>query len=196
MSDARHALAETLRAIHLLIDEADLRPAEVLNVADLSIATGVPEETVSALLRGEDVVEVQLVGRVSQRFRLLRETRLRHDGKTHSIREIATAIGTSHQALTPIAKGTGKPGLETAVNIETFFGVPTGFLTKEAVPALNEALQLVLHNLKGAADPLSHFMTSHGLVTIAQRGGKTLTQRQRTAIASMLDVVLDEGAGR
>jgi transcriptional regulator with XRE-family HTH domain len=165
-------------------------------MADLSISTGIPEETVAALLRGEEVAEVPLVARVSQRFRLLRETRLRGDGKMHSIREIATAIGTSHQALTPIAKGTGKPGLEIAVNIETFFGVPTGFLTREAVPALNEALQSIRHNLNGTADPLAQFMTSHGLVIIAQRGGKALTHRQRKAIASLLDVVLDEGADK
>ncbi|MET9667632.1 XRE family transcriptional regulator [Streptomyces sp. NPDC006475] len=193
MSDSRAALTETLRTIHAIVDEAGLRREDVLDVAALSFETGIPEETVTALLNGESVEEVELGERVSQRFRFLRETRPRPgDGKEFSLPEIAASFGASRQSLTPLAKGTGKPGLQHAFSIEKFFGVPTGFLTTEAVPALDRALQSVLKDLR-ELHPLTALMASHDVKEIALRSGKLkgLSDDSRRLLWETLDALFE-----
>ncbi len=200
MSDAHAALAESLTAIHTLADEAGLSRDEVLDVPRLSYETGIPRHTVVALLEGRRVEELELGERVSQRFTFLRETRLRpSDGKAYSLRDLGTAIGASHQGLVPLANGTGKPGLRHAFSIEKFFGVPTGFLTAEAAPALERALQTVLLELRRLprarkepepVDPWAAVSDKHGIRATACRA-EQLSDESQAAVQASLAAVID-----
>src|SRR5262245_30583890 len=78
--DAHTSLAELRERLEELTGQPG-RLADVLDVAGLSYTTGVPVQTVTALLAGREVPETNLEDRVRQRLDFLRETRRRPDGK-------------------------------------------------------------------------------------------------------------------
>lgn len=77
------ALADKLRVGH----------AEVFDTRRLSVASGVPEAVVKALLSGQRAGEPDVQARFLQRLDLLRRTRLKPGGRKYTQQEIADGAG-------------------------------------------------------------------------------------------------------
>lgn len=196
MSESTAPLPETSRRIDELITDHRLDRNDVLDAKTLSERTGIPAHTVQTLLEGTEFAEDDVDTRARTRLQFLHETHRAPDGRPYEFKDIADAIGISEVWARALLTGKKVPSMKHGHALTQFFDVPEGFLTAKATDALNRELGPILQILQGATDPLNQVMTSHGLVTIAQRGTRSLTQRQKSAIASMLDVVLDEGTGR
>ncbi|MEU6934415.1 hypothetical protein AB0A05_35410 [Streptomyces sp. NPDC046374] len=97
--NAGHALPEDDLAALIAAINAVL-PSLAMTCADLELdavayETGIPEEYVLALLRGEPVPDDKLNPGFTERLAFLRETRLGPDGKPFSKAYIADALGVS-----------------------------------------------------------------------------------------------------
>ncbi|MGW1929089.1 hypothetical protein [Streptomyces sp. NPDC001919] len=150
----------TVRSIDALLDRMGLNREDVLRVTGeggLSYASGVPEQEVWELLRGEgaggpehDSVEARH-RRVVERILFLRATRLRAaaDGsrRAYSLAEIAAAAGTSAQWLDKMIKTGRAPNLDHAAGIAGFFGEKIEFLVAEPTEALDRVLQQIHKDL-------------------------------------------------
>ncbi|MET9757760.1 XRE family transcriptional regulator [Streptomyces sp. NPDC006372] len=187
MRDAHASLAE-LRA---RIEELTGRPgrlSEVLDVAALSYRTGIPPETVTALLAGRRVPETSLGDRVRQRLDFVRETRRRPDGKRYSLDELARIAGTSRQWLSEWRRS-GLPSLEHADRLRRHFGLPAGFFTEDEAEALHAALQPVLKELEEKADPLAPLRTP-GFYRLARRAPH-MSPRKLQALAEWAEMITE-----
>ncbi|MFC4502343.1 MULTISPECIES: XRE family transcriptional regulator [Streptomyces] len=188
MSDTHTALSEARERLEELTGRPG-RLAESLDVADLSYRTGVPAETVAALLAGDAVVrETDLGERVRQRLDFIRETRRRPDGKRYSLDELARIAGTSRQWLSEW-RTSGLPSLEHADRIRRFFGLAAGFLTADDAEALHTALQPVLRELEAKADPLAPLRTP-GFYRLARRAPH-MSPRKLQALAEWAEMVTE-----
>lgn len=172
MREPRHVLAETLSHIDSLLGEGQSRE-DALDVQQLSIDSGVPQDVVKVLLNGQLAPAEDITDRIIRRIAHLRETRRRPDGSRHSYDEIASSFGATRASLSNLVNSrtkpkkkaptadsgqrqprSGGPLASTQAGVERFFfGAPNGWLSAEPESALNEALQPVLATLRAAADP-------------------------------------------
>ncbi|EFL31873.1 transcriptional regulator [Streptomyces viridochromogenes DSM 40736] len=190
MRDAHASLAE-LRA---RIEELTGRPgrlSEVLDVAALSYRTGIPAETVTALLEGRRLPETSLGDRVRQRLDFVRETRRRPDGKRYSLDELARIAGTSRQWLSEWRRS-GLPSLEHADRLRRHFDLPAGFFTEDEAEALHGALQPVLGELEAKADPLAPLRTP-GFYRLARRAPH-MSPRKLQALAEWAEMITERNS--
>ena len=176
MRDPRQSLAETLRHIDFLLGDGQSRD-DVLDVQELSVTSGVPQDVVEMLLNGRQAPAEDITARIIRRITHLRETRRRPDGSRHSYDEIASSFGATRASLSNLVNGrrrprsdphptgetgqrqtrSGGPLASTQAGVERFFfGEPNGWLSAEPESALNEALQPVLAGLRTAAGPDSY----------------------------------------
>ncbi|MGW6535451.1 hypothetical protein ACWGBV_34160 [Streptomyces sp. NPDC055051] len=153
----------TAERIRSLLERAGLEGEDLLRVegeGGLSYASGLPEEDVRALLRGQrlplgdgggaadpvDPVE-ERHRRVVARIVFLRRTRLRttSDGqrRAYSLADIAAGAGTSAQWLDKMIKTGKAPNLDHAAGIADFFGESIEFLVAEPAEALDRVLQRI-----------------------------------------------------
>ncbi|MGW4512254.1 hypothetical protein ACWEO4_09700 [Streptomyces sp. NPDC004393] len=172
MRDPRQSLAETLRDIDSLLSDGKSRD-DVLDVQQLSVNCGVPQDVVEMLLHGRHAPAENITDRLIRRIAHLRETRRRPDGSRHSYDEIASSFGATRASLSNLVNGrrspretvqpardvrrrtsrSGGPLASTQAGVERFFfGEPNGWLSAEPESALNEALQPVLEGLRAAVD--------------------------------------------
>ncbi|MEV6025941.1 hypothetical protein [Streptomyces sp. NPDC052036] len=172
MRDPRQSLAETLGHIDSLLSDGQSRD-DVLDVQQLSVNCGVPQDVVEMLLNGRQAPAEDITDRIIRRIAHLRETRRRPDGSRHSYDEIASSFGATRAALSNLVNGrrspretaqptrdvrrrtarSGGPLASTQAGVERFFfGEPNGWLSAEPESALNEVLQPVLEALRTAVD--------------------------------------------
>ncbi|MEV0225411.1 hypothetical protein [Streptomyces sp. NPDC050704] len=221
MRDPRSALAETLNRIDSHLGDGRGRD-DVLDVAQLSIATGVPQDVVTALLEGKEPPAEDITDRIICRIVHFRETRRRADGDRYSYEEIAKSYGATRASLsnlvnsrkktttvtrTGTAQGAerrgaraGGPLASTQAGIERFFfGEPNGRLSAEPESALNDALQPILRDLELQAEadenPLAKLRTHHGLRRIAARAPQ-LSEEEREMVADWIDTILQRRKGQ
>ncbi|MEU1475230.1 helix-turn-helix transcriptional regulator [Streptomyces sp. NPDC005760] len=187
------ALADRLRVPH----------AHVFDTGRLSVASGVPEPVVKALLSGRPAGEPDVQARFLQRLDLLRRTRLKPNGRKYTQQEIADGAGMSRQQAGALINGDRRPTMEHCDAIQRFFRVHAGFLTAEDPEALAGALQHteqeLLHKLAGrereaaaaARDPLERLLQDHGVRGIAWRAAQLPTDQHRDKVAEWLDMLLE-----
>ncbi|WP_432190248.1 hypothetical protein [Streptomyces sp. Tue6028] len=150
MTDSRSALTETLAELDILLERLGRSRATELDIDDLAREACLSPDVVVALLDGGEPPAEDFTARVVSRIKMLRETRLRPDGKPYSWQEIADSFGVSRASLSGLVSGHGKSGplASTQAGIETFFfSEPTGFLSAEPASALNAALSQVVERL-------------------------------------------------
>ncbi|MFF1282874.1 helix-turn-helix transcriptional regulator [Streptomyces sp. NPDC058299] len=164
--DAYARLAGTLERIQRASGRAEL--SEVLDSADLSYETGIPESVVLTLLAGGRAEDISVAERVRQRLDFLRETRRRADGKRYALEEIAAAAGVTRQTMSEWRKK-GIPSLESADRLRRFFSLPPGFFFADEPEALDEALQQRLQELESRSDPFAELRTPE-ILRLAARG--------------------------
>jgi hypothetical protein len=171
VNEPRRALAATLRHIDCLLGDGRSRD-EVLDLDQLSIAGGEPQDVVKQLLAGEEPSAEDVSDRIVRRFGHLRHTRRRPDGSMYSYEQIAASFGATRARLSNLvntwkktqgqdeghgASRAGGPLAATQAGIETFFfGEPNGWLSADPASALNRALQPVLAELREAAGQESY----------------------------------------
>ena len=197
------ALPAVVARVTALADRLGVAHAEVFDVGALSVASGVPEPVVGALLSGRPAGEPDVQARFVQRLDLLRRTRLKPNGRKYTQQEIADGAGMSRQQAGALINGDRRPTMEHCDAIQRFFRVHAGFLTAEDPEALAGALQHTEQELlqqladreraaAGAADdPLERLLQDHGVRGIAWRAAQLPTDQHRDKVAEWLDMLLE-----
>ncbi len=200
---ASAVLPAVVARVTALADRLDVPPAEVFDVSRLSVACGVPEPVVRALLGGRPAGEPDVQARFLQRLDLLRRTRLKPNGRKYTQQEIADGAGMSRQQAGALINGDRRPTMEHCDAIQRFFRVHAGFLTAEDPEALAGALQRSEQDLlqrladrerqaaEAADDPLERLLQDHGVRGIAWRAAQLPTDQHRDKVAEWLDMLLE-----
>lgn len=196
-------LTAVVARVTALADRLGVPHAQVFDTGRLSVASGVPEPVVKALLSGRPAGEPDVQARFLQRLDLLRRTRLKPNGRKYTQQEIADGAGMSRQQAGALINGDRRPTMEHCDAIQRFFRVHAGFLTAEDPEALAGALQHteqeLLHKLAGrereaaasARDPLERLLQDHGVRGIAWRAAQLPTDQHRDKVAEWLDMLLE-----
>ncbi|MFJ3230590.1 helix-turn-helix domain-containing protein [Streptomyces sp. NPDC086787] len=189
--------------VSALADRLGVTHPEVFDIARLSVASGVPEPVVKALLSGRPAGEPDVQARFLQRLDLLRRTRLKPNGRRYTQQEIADGAGMSRQQAGALINGDRRPTMEHCDAIQRFFRVHAGFLTAEDPEALagalqrseQELLQKLADRERAAADPaedpLERLLQDHGVRGIAWRAAQLPTDQHRDKVAEWLDMLLE-----
>jgi transcriptional regulator with XRE-family HTH domain len=197
------ALTAVVARVTALADRLGVPHPEVFDTGALSVASGVPEPVVTALLSGRDAGEPDVQARFLQRLDLLRRTRLKPNGRRYTQQEIADGAGMSRQQAGALINGDRRPTMEHCDAIQRFFRVHAGFLTAEDPEALAGALQHTEQELlqrladterRAAAatdDPLERLLQDHGVRGIAWRAAQLPTDQHRDKVAEWLDMLLE-----
>ena len=191
------ALSAVVARVTALADRLGVAHGEVFDVGRLSVASGVPEPVVKALLSGQPAGEPDVQARFLQRLDLLRRTRL----KPYTQQEIADGAGMSRQQAGALINGDRRPTMEHCDALQRFFRVHAGFLTAEDPEALASALQHTEQELlqklaeresaPAADDPLERLLQDHGVRGIAWRAAQLPTDQHRDKVAEWLDMLLE-----
>ncbi|MFG2885187.1 helix-turn-helix domain-containing protein [Streptomyces sp. NPDC048297] len=196
-------LPAVVARVTALADRLGVPHAEVIDVGRLSVACGVPEPVVGALLGGRPAGGRDVQARFLQRLDLLRRTRLKPGGRKYTQQEIADGAGMSRQQAGALINGDRRPTMEHCDALQRFFRVHAGFLTAEDPEALAGALQRteqeLLHKLAdreraaeaAAEDPLERLLQDHGVRGIAWRAAQLPTDQHRDKVAEWLDMLLE-----
>ena len=196
-------LTAVVARVTALADRLGVPHAQVFATGRLSVASGVPEPVVKALLSGRPAGEPDVQARFLQRLDLLRRTRLKPGGRKYTQQEIADGAGMSRQQAGALINGDRRPTMEHCDAIQRFFRVHAGFLTAEDPEALAGALQRteqeLLHKLAdrereaaaAAHDPLERLLQDHGVRGIAWRAAQLPTDQHRDKVAEWLDMLLE-----
>ncbi|MEV0179090.1 helix-turn-helix transcriptional regulator [Streptomyces sp. NPDC050625] len=196
-------LPAVVARVAALADRLGVPNAEVFDVRRLSVASGVPEPVVRALLSGRPAGEPDVQARFLQRLDLLRRTRLKPNGRKYTQQEIADGAGMSRQQAGALINGDRRPTMEHCDAIQRFFRVHAGFLTAEDPEALAGALQRTEQELlqkladreraaaESVADPLERLLQDHGVRGIAWRAAQLPTDQHRDKVAEWLDMLLE-----
>ncbi|MEV0171534.1 helix-turn-helix transcriptional regulator [Streptomyces sp. NPDC050803] len=195
------ALPAVVARVTALADRLGVPHAEVFDTGRLSVASGVPEPVVKALLSGRPAGEPDIQARFLQRLDLLRRTRLKPNGRKYTQQEIADGAGMSRQQAGALINGDRRPTMEHCDAIQRFFRVHAGFLTAEDPEALAGALQRTEQELlqqlaereaaASAEDPLERLLQDHGVRGIAWRAAQLPTDQHRDKVAEWLDMLLE-----
>ena len=200
---ANAALPAVVDRVTALAERLDVPQAEVFHVGRLSVACGVPESVVRALLSGRPAGEPDVQARFLQRLDLLRRTRLKPNGRKYTQQEIADGASMSRQQAGALINGDRRPTMEHCDALQRFFRVHAGFLTAEDQEALAGALQRTeqerLQKLadreraaaEAAEDPLERLLQDHGVRGIAWRAAQLPTDQHRDKVAEWLDMLLE-----
>lgn len=200
---ATAVLTAVVVRVSALADRLGVPHPEVFDTRRLSVASGVPEPVVKALLSGRPAGEPDVQARFLQRLDLLRRTRLKPNGRKYTQQEIADGAFMSRQQAGALINGDRRPTMEHCDAIQRFFRVHAGFLTAEDPEALAGALQRseqeLLHKLadrerEAAAavqDPLERLLQDHGVRGIAWRAAQLPTDQHRDKVAEWLDMLLE-----
>ena len=196
-------LTAVVARVTALSDRLGVPHAQVFDTGRLSVASGVPEPVVKALLSGRPAGEPDVQARFLQRLDLLRRTRLKPNGRKYTQQEIADGAGMSRQQAGALINGDRRPTMEHCDAIQRFFRVHAGFLTAEDPEALAGALQHteqeLLHKLAdrereaaaAAHDPLERLLQDHGVRGIAWRAAQLPTDKHRDKVTEWLDMLLE-----
>ncbi len=196
-------LAAVVSRVTALSDRLGVPHAEVFDFRGLSVASGVPEPVVKALLCGRPAGEPDVQARFLQRLDLLRRTRLKPNGRKYTQQEIADGAGMSRQQAGALINGDRRPTMEHCDALQRFFRVHAGFLTAEDPEALVSALQHTEQELlqkladrereaaAAADDPLERLLQDHGVRGIAWRAAQLPTDQHRDKVAEWLDMLLE-----
>ncbi|MBK3567946.1 MULTISPECIES: helix-turn-helix transcriptional regulator [unclassified Streptomyces] len=200
---ANAVLPAVVDRVTALAERLDVPQAEVFHVGRLSVASGVPDPVVRALLSGRPAGEPDVQARFLQRLDLLRRTRLKPNGRKYTQQEIADGAGMSRQQAGALINGDRRPTMEHCDALQRFFRVHAGFLTAEDPEALAGALQRTEQELLqkladreraaavAAGDPLERLLQDHGVRGIAWRAAQLPTDQHRDKVAEWLDMLLE-----
>lgn len=200
---ANAVLPAVVDRVTALAERLDVPQAEVFHVGRLSVASGVPDPVVRALLSGRPAGEPDVQARFLQRLDLLRRTRLKPNGRKYTQQEIADGAGMSRQQAGALINGDRRPTMEHCDALQRFFRVHAGFLTAEDPEALAGALQRTEQELlqkladreraaaEAAGDPLERLLQDHGVRGIAWRAAQLPTDQHRDKVAEWLDMLLE-----
>ncbi|WP_225840043.1 helix-turn-helix transcriptional regulator [Streptomyces sp. NK08204] len=196
-------LTAVVTRVTALADRLGVPHTEVFAVGRLSVACGVPEAVVNALLSGSPAGEPDVQARFLQRLDLLRRTRLKPNGRRYTQQEIADGAGMSRQQAGALINGDRRPTMEHCDALQRFFRVHAGFLTAEDAEAVAGALQRTEQELlqrladreraaaEAAEDPLERLLQDHGVRGIAWRAAQLPTDQHRDKVAEWLDMLLE-----
>ncbi|MFB7512963.1 helix-turn-helix domain-containing protein [Streptomyces sp. NPDC056144] len=144
-------LAALITAINDLLPSTGMTH-EDLELDAVAYQTGIPEDVVLALLRGEPVPDDRLNLSFTDRLTFLLDTRRAPDGKPHKQVNIADALGLSRGMVSALFSGGREAGRAVTAALEEFFDVDPGFLSTSGRRALARALRPLYATLVTVSD--------------------------------------------
>ncbi|MBN3932118.1 hypothetical protein IQ279_21245 [Streptomyces verrucosisporus] len=207
MTEASHnPLDEVLERLDALSESRGLTRDDILDLGELSAATGLGTREIRTLLRGGRVRERKVGETAPRRVNFLYERLLRESGRRPAdvVGEVSARLGVTGAWARSLLQGGKCPNVPHLAALADYFGVSLTFFTDPPRDALTRELLPVVGRLEsesagmGLEDPLAALVGEHGARAIAARGGgSTLTIAQRKAIARfVVDFVADSEPGR
>ncbi|MGV4985746.1 hypothetical protein ACVB8X_06760 [Streptomyces sp. NRAIS4] len=177
-------LQETLERLNRCIEEQNLSRSDLLDVGSLAGRAALPESTVAALLRGEDVAAGTVEERVTTRIRALASTRHGGDRRKMAdlVNEMVDQLGISAPWARNVLNGDKMPNVRLLHDLAKFFDVDggEGFFTRTPAESLNRILVPVLERYEKPQpqDPILELMKQYGVVRTDLRRHGTMTPEQ------------------
>ncbi|WP_143688585.1 helix-turn-helix domain-containing protein [Streptomyces barkulensis] len=203
---SRNPLDEVLERLDALSKSRGLTRDDVLDLGELSAATGLGAREIRTLLRGGRVRERKVGETAPRRVNFLYERLVRESGRRPAdiVGEVAARLGVTGAWARSLLQGGKCPNVPHLAALADYFGVPLTFFTDSPRDALTRELRPVVGRLESEPagreldDPLTALVGEHGARAIAARGGgPALTRTQREAIARfVVDFVTDSEPGR
>jgi transcriptional regulator with XRE-family HTH domain len=170
-------LPETLRRLRTHAEEQDLNPQE------LAAHSALPEPTVRALLRGDDLQSDTVEERVCTRVKTLADAYVVRTQKRMGdlVAEVAGHLNISPAWARKLLKGEKVPSVKLLHGIVEFFKVEGGeaFFTAPSADALNRVLLPKLAKYEDpASDPVQVLMMKYGVVAADLRHQGAMTPAQ------------------
>ncbi|MFJ4869211.1 hypothetical protein [Streptomyces sp. NPDC088757] len=180
---------DDLAALITAID--GLLPATAMTHEDLELdsvahRTGIPEDVVLALLRGEPVPDDELNPGFTDRLAFLLDTRRAPDGRPYRQVDIADALGLSRGMVSALLSGNREAGRAVTAALEEFFDVDPGFLSTSGRRALARALRPVYASLLALSTLRGERASGLALRGGADVGDIRLAGRLQEALAAVL----------
>ncbi|MGW5336023.1 hypothetical protein [Streptomyces bauhiniae] len=172
-------LAESLARIEALVVERGLDGEELLDPAALATRTALPQETVRALLAGEEPPRDTVNDRVRARIRTLAAARLASSNRRMAdlAAEMHTRFGVSQMWARQVCDGKKMPNVELLHELVGFFGVAgEAFFTLPADEALDQVLRKIIARFEN--DPLQALMDQYGVRSTDLRTHGSPSRRQ------------------
>ncbi|MFE5596926.1 helix-turn-helix domain-containing protein [Streptomyces sp. NPDC056549] len=190
-------LADLVAAINALLPQLKMKHEDLLDISEVTYATGIPEDLVLAVLRGEVVTSDDLYMSFTSRLEFLRETRRREDGKKYTYDEIGSAVGVTKAMISALFSGQRSPGRSVADSLEDFFDAEPRFLTLSGRRALARALKpaygslVTLSGLRG--EGVSHLAMRSSIAGMDSKLGSKLQEALVEAFAQAARKPSDPG---
>ncbi|GAA2439117.1 hypothetical protein [Streptomyces glaucus] len=170
-------LPETLRRLRAHTGEQDLNPQV------LAAKTALPESTVRALLRGDDLPQDTVEERVCDRIKRLADAYLSSREKRLSdlVLEVHERLGISTKWARQVLKGEKMPSVPLLHDLVAFFRVEGGeaFFTAPPADALNRVLLPILTKYENPEqDPVTALMEKFGIKAMDLRHHGSMTRGQ------------------
>ncbi|GHI97997.1 helix-turn-helix domain-containing protein [Streptomyces olivaceus] len=177
-------IAQLLQRIDGAAERVGFARADVLDVEDISNATGIEPERVRELLSGSEPVQPPREKRARESYyRHLVMQRLDRLRAGQSYRKIGDAVGLSHAMIGNLVNGTRSAQVDYSSPLEELYGVDHGFLSKPEGLALAQHLAKVKEGLIAAA--LHDKMLTLGAERVALRH----TDNQPPSLETLLDTL-------
>ncbi|WP_309049329.1 hypothetical protein [Streptomyces sp.] len=145
-------IAQLLQRIDEAAERIGYGRADVLDIEDISTATGITPERVRELLDGaEPEVPPRAKKERESYYRQLLKQRLNRLRAGQSYRKIGDAVDLSHAMIGNLVNGTRSAQVDYSSPLEELYGVGHGFLSKPEGLALAEQLTKIKDGLIAAA---------------------------------------------
>ncbi|GHE14759.1 hypothetical protein [Streptomyces alanosinicus] len=177
-------LQGTLERVNRCIEEQNLSRADLLDPGSLAVRSALPESTVVALLRGEDVAAGTIEERVTTRIKTLAFARHRGDKARLAdlADEMVNTLGLSAPWARSVLKGDKMPDVRLLHDLADFFDVDGGeeFFTGTPEESLDRVLVPILERWEKphSQDPTLELMKRYGIVGTDLRRHGTMTPEQ------------------
>ncbi|MFJ6516161.1 helix-turn-helix domain-containing protein [Streptomyces sp. NPDC091406] len=139
-------LEAVVAAIGELLSQAGMDDDD-LDIDAVTYATGIAQDKVKAVLRGQELGPEELDAPLPERLAFLRETRRRDDGERYTYDQLAERAHVSKALISALFSGARNPGVPVAGALEDFFRVEPRFLTLSGRRALARALKPIEQSL-------------------------------------------------
>ncbi|TLQ46317.1 helix-turn-helix domain-containing protein [Streptomyces marianii] len=170
-----------------------------LDIDAVTYATGIAQDKVKAVLRGDKLDPKELDASLPDRLAFLRETRRRDDGERYTYDQLAERAHVSKALISALFSGTRNPGVPVAGALEDFFRVEPRFLTLSGRRVLARALKpieqslITLSLLRGAG--VSRWAMRSSIATQDDKLGRALQDAIAEALSAPKAQSDPRGAG-
>ncbi|MGY1455638.1 helix-turn-helix domain-containing protein [Streptomyces sp. SS8] len=184
---------EVLERPDALSESRGLARDDLLDLGELSAATGLGTREIRTLLRGGRVRERKVGETAPRRVNFLYERLLKESVRRPAdiVGEVAARLGVTGAWARSLLQGGKCPNVPHLAALADYFGVPLTFFTDAAPDALARELEPVVAGLE-EPDPLVSLMERVGIEDVYTRHNTHFTPEAKTRIAAIVQLALGQ----